>query len=1003
MNKYFRCLSVLVLPFSFLTPRIFSQPATNGGEDISFFARGPVRVFTNRDGLPQSTVYAIATDSSGRLWVGTQDGAAYYNGRQWNTLNMPNRSVSNYVHAIFVASDSAVWFAAARGAVHRYLNGVWTSFDTSSGLGGTIVRRIFETHEVSSRRTLWFATDRGLSVYADGKWRTATTRDGLAGDVVHDICQAAKNIVWVATDKGISEYVDGLWRPVDAPAGLRNAVVLRLLKSADGSVWAGGNAVIGRYALGRWQVFDVLRGTGDNGVYSICQGSNGDIWFGTQHGVWVFDHSKILHFVDVGIAASREANQHVWSVHESRDGSLWFGTFLGLYRYKRGTWQILDAHMGAREGGTTSLCEASHGDFWFGTEQGLLRFHNGTWQVIPEIRAPVLSLEKTVAGELWVSVNGMGMYRYRHRTWDRFTKAHGLASNSTWCIRGTRSDAVWFGSDAGASRFAQDRWETFTTREGLAANTVLSICETGDGTLWFGTTNGVSRYRHGAWRTFDTRDRLAGHVVYSIHESRDSVLWFGTASGGVSRFDPRTGTWQTYNDATSPALSNNVVLAIAEDRLGRLYFLTNKGITRFAFLKDGTIEPDAYTTEDGLPNNEGIQGASMLDSRGRVWVGTTEGAAFLDLAQEMSDTVKKPIAFEHVLISNFPTDQSPTNGLTLAHTQNSITFEFALLSLFKESETQYQVKLDGYDELPQQWTSDSKKGYTNLPEGEYLFSVWGRDYAGNVSGPATFAFVIQPPFWNTWWFRTSSALLAFGAAVVIVRMYTARKVRKRTALLERQQMIERERTRISKDMHDTIGSSLTRIAILSDRVGKEMARESQDEHATVEERVTLIGVTAREVIDTMNEIIWSLSPKYDSLESLINYTRQFVNNMFEPTGIQYLFNVSDAIPDVTLSPDFRRNAFLILKEAVNNVIRHSHASSASVSISLSGSRVKFEVMDDGIGFSESAASVRGKPGFGIKSMRERAVALGTVLEITSAPRSGTIVSFCAALKTIPPN
>ena len=1003
MNKNFCCLSVLVLLFSFLTPRVFSQPATNGGEDISLFARGPVRVFTNKDGLPQSTVYAIATDSSGRLWVGTQDGAAYYNGRQWNTVNMPNRSVSNYVHSIFVASDGAVWLAAARGAVHRFLNGRWTSFDTSNGLGGTIVGRMYETREGPIQIAFWFAPDRGLSNYANGKWHTITSHDGLAGDVVHDICQSADGTLWVATDKGISVFSHGSWRLLDSPAGLRNTVVLRLLRSTDGAIWAGGNAVVGRFAFGTWQVYDIRSGSGDNGVYSICQSSNGDMWFGTQHGVWTFDRTKVMHFVDVGIAPTREANQHVWSVHETRDGSLWFGTFLGLYRYKRGTWQILDTHMSAREGGTTSLCETSDGDFWFGNEQGLLRFHDGSWETVQEVRGPVLSLAESIDGVLWVSVADGSIYRYRHRKWDKFTKADGPRSNSSWCIRGTRNGAVWFGSDAGASRFTRGRWDTFTTREGLAANTVLSIFEASDGSLWFATTNGVSRYRNGNWMTLNAHDGLAGNVIYSIHETRDNALWFGTASGGVSRFDPRSNQWKTFNDATVPTLSNNVVYAITEDSVGRLYFLTNKGITRFAFRENGTIERVVYATEDGLPNNEGMQGASLIDSRGRVWVGTTEGAAFLDLTQEMSDTVKKPIAFEHVLISNFPTDQSPTNGLTLAHTQNSITFEFALLSLFKEAETKYQVKLNGYDEVPQQWTSDSKKGYTNLPEGEYQFSVWGRDYAGNVSGPATFAFVIQPPFWNTWWFRGSSAFLALGATLVIVRIYTARKVRKRTALLERQQMIERERTRISKDMHDTIGSSLTRIAILSDRVGKEMARESQDERATVEERVTLIGVTAREVIDTMNEIIWSLSPKHDSLESLINYTRQFVNNMFEPTSIQYLFNVPDAIPDVSLSPDFRRNAFLILKEAVNNVIRHSRASSASVSISLSGNRVKFEVMDDGIGFSESATSVRGKPGFGIKSMRERAVALGTVLEIASAPRSGTIVRFCAALKTIPPN
>jgi len=987
--------------------------------DISMFANKAVDLITNKDGLPQGTIQCMATDSSGRFWVGTQDGAAYYDQRKWTTVNMPRRTISNWVQSMFVASDGAVWFGMGRGGVHRYTHGRWESFDTSDGLVGRTVRGICETKEDNGVRAVWFATDRGLSKFAGGKWQTYTKQNGLVGDIINDVCNSTNGALWAGTSQGVSMRYRGEWLTVDVPDGMKDKSISKIFQSSNGAMWFGAKNVIARYNKGEWSVFSVKRGAMNSVVYAIYQRMNGEIWFGTESGLWKFndlhgsDTSDTPQSVSLGIKRTGKDGMFVISIHETYDGSLWFGTFSGLYRYNDGNWQFVVENMGAAEGGTSAICETSNGDFWFGTVgSGLVRYSNGRWYPHYLISGIIIYLYESKDQSLWVSLYNNGVFRYKDQTLTKYNKVNGLASNSAWFTYQTRDGSLWFGGDGGVSKYALGKWETLTDKEGLPGNTVLSMCETSDGSLWFGTTVGVSRFRNGKHQTYDTRDGLGANTVQCIFEplsttstNRESkAVWFGTRGNGVSRFDLGSKTWRTFNDITSPRLSNNTVYSIKEDKLGRLYFLTNNGVTRFTFLGDGKIKSEIFTMEDGLPNNEGNFGSSIVDSRGRIWVGTTEGAAFFNPSAEVVDTVRKPLFIRDVAVSRLVTKQPLESGVVLKHNQNEIVFHFSLSSFFKESDTRYQVQLNGYDANRLDWTSDNKKEYTNLPDGNYTFRVWGKDYAGNMSGPTKFMFIIEPPYWKTWWFRIFLFLVSVGVILMIGRIYTARKLKKQLVVLERQRMIEQERTRISRDMHDTVGSSLTRIVLLSNRVDKEMKGQSicRDDLTPIQHRVSMIEATAREVMSTMDEIIWSLSPKHDTLESLISYVRYFINVMFESAGIQYKINVPESIPDITLSPDFRRNTFLIVKEAVNNIVKHSCASSVSIVISLPDNKLAFEVIDNGVGISESVPPLTDGVGFGLKNMRERAEAIGANLAIETIPQRGTSIQFSAELQKITP-
>lgn len=984
----------------------------NLATDISSSASHPLKIYTNKDGLPQNAIISMAVDSIGKLWVGTQDGAAYYNGRIWKTVNVPGHITSNYIQTIKVAHDGAIWFGVLRDGIYRYKDDKWEYWGVKEGLPSNYILRIYEQISNPEQSIIWVGTNNGAARYINGKWEIFSEADNseLTGNIIYDIYETTDGKIWFTTNKGISVYYNDTWEIVTIPFNLKQKQIYRIMQSRDGAMWFGGDGILLKFMNNSWQLFS-FKGSGTSDVVNaIFQSKKGDVWLGTHSGVFnieydVISNKESLKFVNLRSNSQKKDEILVWCIGETSDGSLWFGTFLGLFRYIEGKWQSVTKYMDVERGGTNCIWEKSCNEFWFGTENGLVTYQNGVWSSKKNISGSILALFKSSDGAMWVSVLFKGVHKYQNNKWTTFTRDNGLAENSNWFIYQTSDGAMWFGSDAGVAKYKNNNWQKFTKADGLADNTVLCMLERRDSSLWFGTTSGITVFKDGKQKKITTQDGLSGNVISAIFENSDSNenangIWFATMGGGVSKFNPESGKWQIFNSNTIPKLSNNSVYRIEKDKKGRLYFLTSNMITRFTFLNTGQIVTDIFSTEDGLPNNEGISSASFVDCSGRIWMGTTEGAAFYDPDTEASDHTQKTVIIENISIPNFPTNKTVESNISLSHNQNNLLFEFALLSFFREHETTYSTQLIGYDAEPSIWKTDYKKEYTNLPDGSFIFKVWGKDYAGNISSPVEFSFHITPPWWKTWWFQVLSLLLFLVLIYVSVKIIIARKEKKQLAILEKKQLIERERFRISKDMHDTIGSSLTRIAMLSDRVSNsfEGNRNVKDETNTIKTRINSIGLISREIIDEMNEIIWSLSPKHDDLNSLIFYLHHYINKMLEQTTIKTNFNFPESTEESKLSPEVRRNIFLIFKEAVNNLVKYSKASTVFVSFFIENKKLMFEIKDDGVGFSESYLPNKKVPRFGLSNMKERANSIGALLTVESMTGKGTSIKFSIKLE-----
>lgn len=323
---------------------------------------------------------------------------------------------------------------------------------------------------------------------------------------------------------------------------------------------------------------------------------------------------------------------------------------------------------------------------------------------------------------------------------------------------------------------------------------------------------------------------------------------------------------------------------------------------------------------------------------------------------------------------------------------------------FKEGENlRYQYMLEG----DKSWGAPSSQrtvNYANLAPGAYRFMVRAVNADGVASAqPATISFRILSPIWQRWWFVTACALIVGGVCFSLYRYRIARLREINAALLEaklaeenlrkanedRLKELERVRKRIATDLHDDIGSSLTRISLLSEVAQRQIPAGPTSSDGPL----SVIAGLSREAVDSMSDIVWAINPEKDSFGDLTQRMRRFAGDVFSARGIEFRFRLPESDRDLKVGANFRRELFLIFKEAVNNSVRHSECTEAEIEFRLDTDKLFLELSDNGHGFDAGYKSM----GHGLASMRERTEGLGGSLEIISREGQGTTLSLVVPL------
>ncbi len=505
--------------------------------------------------------------------------------------------------------------------------------------------------------------------------------------------------------------------------------------------------------------------------------------------------------------------------------------------------------------------------------------------------------------------------------------------------------------------------------------------EDDNGNVWMNSFDGTYLF-HLSDKSFTRISYRSGDKSYNdgrdLLKDKEGNIWRTTAFGGFQKFNRAKEVFEVVkaNINTSDFKLDEMV----EDNRGFIWMNDEHTIYRFDPRCNSFLNPS-----QSMKTKMGERFAGFDRDNGILY--TSSGNTLFTINTNTFDgNLRVPdILFNGIKVMNrdisFGKNINDIKEITLTYENNFVSFEFAALNYSHSENNSYAYKLDGVDK---DWVMNGNKNtasYSNLAPGSYVFRVKGSNNTGlwNETG-RSMTVIVLPPWWETWWFLLLMAIAVAMTVWLMVREYTLRKLRLQKTELEKQQAVENVRSKISRDMHDEIGSSLTKISLLSETLKSKVKETASDEI------ISKITSSSRGVIGNMNEIIWATNPQHDNMASMISYFRDYIAQFFNDTPVKCEINFPESVPDAVVNPEVRRNLFLVLKESLNNILKHANASAAVVEMILSEKELLMTIKDNGKGFVEQQNK---KFSNGLKNMKKRMEDVGGSFEIISVVGKGT--------------
>lgn len=793
--------------------------------DAWFSLHPPLRIYGLADGLPNPSVYTVARDRAGRLWVGTQDGTAHCNGQVWSTLGLPSESTSNFVRSILETKDGSHWFGTENGGLWQLKQGSWTQWKIGQGFASNIVNSLLEVEEPGGGVSLWASTRGGGVGRFDGTaWHFFDTRDGLPSNDVWRLRQLdnpdGSRTLWAITTKGISRLEGTSWKMMKAKDGWPEGEVNDIAQTngPDGkryfwmAKWGEG---LYRWDGARWDLFEPKNGFPSIYPIMLCVTPGPD----GQQVLWASSYDRgLAYYTDErwrGLNTSTGLPANGIYTLLGSDGTkptLWMGTRGGgLASLDLSGWYVVDRQSGLPSDEVNAFLESQdargQNRFWIGTSRGLVRWEEGAWHLddersgLPQSHICSLLATHGQGGETTIWAGTLkGLAKREGARW-KHIPTPGLVDQRILCLaeqKDTKGQSIiWGGGASGLIRLEGNQQTLLTKRDGLPGTQVFGLKVTRDqdgaDTLWVGTRgDGIGRLRRGKWTVYGSKEGVTNPSVYCFHESRGRDgrrwLWAGTFGGGALRLaldGPDTQTWESFDVKKYPDIPSNVVVRIEEDFQGRIYLVTQRGVARLSF-DDSTnasrpSKVENYGTGDGLPPVSCSYGASWVDHAGRIWVATHKGAAALDTSRELLSPPPPNLVLDRVLVPG-RAESIPKNAV-LGYKENQLTFEFGLPLFHRPQDVRFRTQLLGIEDSPSPWGALGRRELTALPHGKYVLRIEAKDHLGRASNPLEFPFRIKPAPWVSplaYVFYT----LALGGLFVWFYRIRIRLLRQRTLELE---------------------------------------------------------------------------------------------------------------------------------------------------------------------------------------------------------------------------
>jgi ligand-binding sensor domain-containing protein/two-component sensor histidine kinase len=966
-----RPLRLALVVAALICPASAAHAQSSGGPLADY----TVTTWNENDGLPAGRIRAIAQDSDGYLWLGTDAGLVRFDGVRfdaWRSLG-GTRLPFGAVSAILNARDGALWIGVS---------------------GATPLGRV---------------KDGKLSLYGE--------RDGLGGSYVLSLLEDSNGIMWAGTFQGLFRRQGSGWQRVTSDQGLGEGSVLALYEDREKRVWvATQNAVYRKQsAHDRFEQVDVIT-ISSNVWQNFSEDASGR--------VWISDFSE--GFRTPGRALPRPAHQvrRGWGVdllHDHR-GDLWVGTQgQGLWRIRDGhdgtpsTVDVVSVEDGLASNAVHSLLEDREGNIWLGTMSGLQRLTPHRVTPVKHLAIPRV-VEMTPDGSVWVGT-AAGLVRFSSAGRRVYTQADGLPGTVVLALHADRRGDLWVSSERGVARFSQERFSPVLVAPGPGVQRILTIAGSGD-RLWFRDFNlRIFRWRNGQLTPADDIPESHRGSASSIEVGTSGTVYVASPSGSVlvarpgqapRTYNPRTGTvgdvledsrgdiWVGGVDGLSRFANDRLITvtrqnglpgdvkSIVEDANGSIWVGTSIGILRLEPSEVERVGADPmhqiryrlFNTADGVagvPFSEGKPSA-LRASDGRLWFVTSSGVTIVDPRTIGPDPAPPSVRVESVAADTRAFNLA--GPLQLPASTSHLQIGFTALTLSDPMRVRFHYRLDGYDRDWVEAGAGRQATYTNLPPRQYQFRVAasaGDGTWGEPSAPLTFG--IEPMFYQTRWFYFLCGLTVFLLVYASWRLHV-RQVRRQFAL------VLAERIRMSRAIHDTLLQGLAALALQVD----DLSHNSDLSSPAGKKRILAVRRQVEGYIRQARRSILDLRTPTLATRDLPQALREAAERAIGGRPVELDVTVKGT--PHTYAAAIEEQLLLIGQEAVNNAVLHGQASRVAVELDYGEEQMSLRVADDGCGF-DPAAAMQTPGHYGLVSMRERAGQVRGTITIASTPGSGT--------------
>jgi signal transduction histidine kinase/ligand-binding sensor domain-containing protein len=968
-------------------------------------------------GLLSEAITAVCQDKQGFLWVGSINGLQRFDGRtfktidpkiQGGTLSIAHESIGMLYHdnlgRLWMLAGKRLGFLDVSNHVfidtplpdNLTLSAESKPWESPSGELFLVSNRecVFQLNPA----TLQWEIDTQLQAHGPGR---AMDLEG----------EKQSNRLWVATDRGIQLY------------------------TLDKQTWLGDH-VASQYAA--------IKETQGHVVLDVHADSRGRLWYVFRKNM---ETQLACMDLSSGQAIAIKPNVHslfndyfsLNSIAEDAFGGIWLYGRNALLIVPSGSDELrLIPHTGTRGNGITfgeirCLFPDREKAMWMATDNGL---YHGPLS-LPGVRhqpfEPSYSEHNTSGmvedrqGNIWVSFWGQPLHQYNSEL---------VQKDAAWVYEGLKTkdlaDAlsmlnigVHRGSGAliGCLENGKLLWidpvhksASIVQLPSMEGIPVSAITEGPGGSLWIGLVSGHIFH----WATPSAASVPGAHtqvqgIIAGLYTDQRDCLWVATmdkgvyrlpgstqyeavhlssetqpnslsddaveaiipvddstvyiAAGRFHRYNPITGTITVYRHEQGH--STNDIQGMFLDNYGKVWLAAYDGVSRFTPSSKSFVN---YNDRDGFLRGGSYGDVGLLHSNGdMIWASSFETIAFTPTAFSNQWTPPPVVITDCNIAGEWRSPQSQnTEAITLSHRQNDIALEFASLSYLYAEKIRYQYRLLGGSE---QWvTVDAPHEllFSNLAPGKYTFEVKSVNDYNEESIPTAFAFEILPPFWLRWWFIL---VLLVAVGIIVYAIYRWR--------IEKLMEIEDVRSRVARDLHDDVGSTLSTINILSSMAKSRMYTDSAKAMGYLHK----INDNSQRMMEVMDDIVWSIQPDNDNFQKLTARMREFATTILEPKDIDVHFTVDAWLQEIKLNMEQRRDLFLIYKEAINNAAKYSGASRVEIELNHRSAQVILTIRDNGTGFDSSLS----RDGNGLSNMQKRARILCGRLNIESAPSKGTLV------------